>query len=317
MIDSLTPEQEQRLIEIRERYFREATSVEPADRSRAEAAVCRIYELTGYARPECSWVLSPEAGKAEYERRAGKTCASPSSSLKDSFEHSLRIALTYQCSISINNSVSSSLRCSLCDSLWESLSDSLWDSLTDFFRASLRHSLWDSLSASGWPALFEFGGELVEYPVEQREWMRQFIELHASCFAVWAVPGWAVLCERPETVEVVDGKLVGLTWREHGPAGCGTAPQPQPTYDADLASVGWQRSERNPPMQTKVTRHDIPATLIVREADGTEYPAQEHHLARVLGELGYLIVDLAHSQVGYLSERVKTAASDVRLGRKP
>jgi hypothetical protein len=28
------------------------------------------------------------------------------------------------------------------------------------------------------------------------------------------VPGTAILCERPATVEIVDGKLVGLTWRK-------------------------------------------------------------------------------------------------------
>ena len=39
-------------------------------------------------------------------------------------------------------------------------------------------------------------------------------EIGASAFALWIVPGTVVLCDRPEMVEVVDGKLVGLTWRD-------------------------------------------------------------------------------------------------------
>jgi hypothetical protein len=34
-----------------------------------------------------------------------------------------------------------------------------------------------------------------------------------SCFAVWIVPGTVILCERPATVEIKGGRLVGLTWR--------------------------------------------------------------------------------------------------------
>ena len=223
-IDSLTPEQERRVEEIRARYFREATSADPADRPRAEAAICRLYEIAGHARPKCGWVSSPEAGKAEYERSKrefGETCsASLSAQLGALFSAqisaSLRMLLwdsiTDSLTALLNDALSVSLSASLTNSLWSSI----WPSFEYSFRASLgalvRDSLWTSIRDSSWSAYYEAGGELVDYAPEQRERFRQFVELHASCFAVWAGPGWAVLCERPTRTEVVDGKLVNCEW---------------------------------------------------------------------------------------------------------
>lgn len=44
MIEKLTPEQESKIQEYRDRYFAQATSCEPADRPRAEAAARRMKE---------------------------------------------------------------------------------------------------------------------------------------------------------------------------------------------------------------------------------------------------------------------------------
>ena len=47
---------------------------------------------------------------------------------------------------------------------------------------------------------------------EQRERLQQFTEPHASCFAAWAVPGHAILCERPANALVIDGRSVSCEW---------------------------------------------------------------------------------------------------------
>jgi len=184
MITALTPEQTAKIAEYRERYFAQATSTKPADRPRADAAARRLAEIGGVNVAHVVWVASPADGAAEY----GRAWASLWASLRDSLWASLR----------------DSLRASL----GASLRDSLWDSLGD----SLGASLWDS----GWLAYYSYGVEFLGVSCGDRE--RELLGLHneiaASCFALWIVPGMVILCERPATVEVVDGRLVGLTWRD-------------------------------------------------------------------------------------------------------
>jgi hypothetical protein len=59
-IKRLTPEQEARMPEFIERWTRIGLSTEPADRSRAEAAICEIYAQAGLAAPKAIvWCGSP------------------------------------------------------------------------------------------------------------------------------------------------------------------------------------------------------------------------------------------------------------------
>jgi len=244
MITALTPEQTAKIAEYRERYFAQATSTKPADRPRADAAARRLAEIGGVNVAHVVWVASPADGAAEY----GRAWASLSDSLRgslrdslwaslsdslwgslwaslsDSLRGSLRDSLWASLRASLRGSLRDSLRASLSDSLWASLwaslSDSLRDSLSDSLWASLRGSLRDSLRASlsdsGWLAYYSYGVEFLGVSCGDRE--RELLGLHneiaASCFALWIVPGAVILCERPATVEVVDGRLVGLTWRD-------------------------------------------------------------------------------------------------------
>jgi len=150
------------------------------------------------------WVASPADGAAEY----GRAWASLWDSLWDSLGDSLRDSLWASLRDSLRDSLWASLRDSLRASLWASLRDSLWASL----GASLGASLWDS----GWLAYYSYGVEFlgVSCGNRERELLRLHNEIAASCFALWIVPGMVILCERPATVEVVDGRLVGLTWRD-------------------------------------------------------------------------------------------------------
>ena len=201
MINKLTAEQEQALIEYRAAAFRAATSTEPADRPRAEATVRKLTRIAGVKVDGVVWVLTPQAGAAE--------CASLRASLSDS----LRASLSDSLWASLSDSLWASLRASLRASLWASLSDSLSDSLWASLWASLSDSLWASLWDSGWLAFYGYGARLVEYAPEAAEKLRLHQEIAGACFAMWIMPGTVILCERPATVEIVNGKLVGLTWR--------------------------------------------------------------------------------------------------------
>lgn len=156
MNGKLTPEQESRIEEYHRRYFSQATSCEPADRERAEAAARRMAEIAGvHVCGGVHWVNTPMDGA------------------------------------------------SLRDSLWVSLS------------SSLSSSLWDSLWDTEWVAYYTYAVEVLGVEIDEstREKLRLHNEIAASCFALWLVPGAVILCERPQSVELRDGKLVGVEWR--------------------------------------------------------------------------------------------------------
>jgi hypothetical protein len=171
-ITELTDEQKVALVAHRKRYFDLATTTEPADRPKAEAAVRALAELAGVKVNRVVWVSNPHDGKRTYDKEW--------------------------------------------DSLGASLGDSLWASL----RASLGASLWDSLGASlgdtGWMAFYAAPRDLlgVVYAQDASHKLDLWIATLESCFALWLVPGVAILCERPATVEIVDDRLVGMTWRK-------------------------------------------------------------------------------------------------------
>jgi hypothetical protein len=208
----LTQEQQEKLVEFRAKVFSQATSTEPADRVRAEAAARRMAEIAGVVVNKVVWVSTPEQGQAAYS----EAWASLSDSLSDSLRDSLWDSLWDSLRVSLRVSLWDSLRVSLWDSLRVSLWVSLWDSLSDSLRGSLRDSLWDSLRDSPWQAFYTFAALHmgVEYVPDAMEKLNLHREIGASCFAMWIVPGTVILCDRPQTVEVVDGKLVSLTWRK-------------------------------------------------------------------------------------------------------
>jgi hypothetical protein len=88
------------------------------------------------------------------------------------------------------------------DSLVDSLRESLWDSLRD--------SLWDTGSVAFITFLISELG--IEVSAEKREKLYLINEILASCFAIWVVPRVVILCDRPRSVEVEDGKLINAEW---------------------------------------------------------------------------------------------------------
>ena len=204
MIKGLSKEQEKKLFEYRERYFNQATSVEPADRCRSEAAGRRLAEIAGVRCESVHWVASPQEGASLMASLRASLSASIRSSLWDLFRSSIRSSL----SDSIWDSLRSSLSDSLLASISASLSDSLWESLSD----SISDSLWDT----GWLAYYSYAVEelVVKIDEKARELLYLHNEIAASCFAIWIVLGAVILCERPEYVDIKYGKVVSIKWRK-------------------------------------------------------------------------------------------------------
>ena len=66
-IEKLTPEQEAKVVEWRERFFAQATSTERADRPRADAAARRLAEIGGVKVNNVVWAASVVDGQKAYE----------------------------------------------------------------------------------------------------------------------------------------------------------------------------------------------------------------------------------------------------------
>ena len=248
----LTDEQKQRIEALQIEWFRIAVSTERADRPRAEKAVKALAANGGVTVTEIVWVESPQAGAEAYARLLSiskkipnslrdSLSASLSASLRaslddlrwdswwdslwnslddllqDSLDASLWNSLDASLSASLSASLRDSLQNSLWYSLWRSLEGSLRDSLDYLRRGSLwdllRDSIWDSLRTTPWTALC-LGGEIAGavYSDQDAQRLAMVAEVLASCFAVWVGPGWAILCDRPTSIEIVDGRVVGMKW---------------------------------------------------------------------------------------------------------
>ena len=58
-IEKLTPNQEKQLIKFRQKWFNIGSCTEPADRSKAEQAISKMYEKLEKKAPRFIWVQSP------------------------------------------------------------------------------------------------------------------------------------------------------------------------------------------------------------------------------------------------------------------
>lgn len=197
-------EQQQNITKYREKYFAQATSCEPAERRRAETAVRKMGKLSGIKTDKICWVNNPI--------EAASMSASLWESLSELLSESLSESLWDPLSASLCASLSASLSVPLWDSLWASLSDSLSDSLS----VPLRDSLWDSLRDTGWLCFYSYCVEVLGIDADEstREKLRLHNEIAASCFAIWIMPSAAILCERPQSVNIVNKKLVNIQWRQ-------------------------------------------------------------------------------------------------------
>lgn len=199
--------------EYRDRYFRMATSTKPADRPSAEAAALRMADIAGIKCNEVHWIDCPNKLNSFKNSFKNSGWNSIRCSLKDSLCGSLWGSLRESESISD----------SLMDLLWESLSYSLlyslwcslWDLIFEQLWYSIKNSLWNSLRDSRWIAYYMYIMDVLKIDIEHHnvELLRLYNQIASSCFAIWIVPDAIILCERPEEIEIINGKLVNLKWR--------------------------------------------------------------------------------------------------------
>ena len=67
MIEKLTKQQEDKIGEYYKEWLSIGVSCEPADRVRAEMAICGLYKIEGYKTPEFLWCRSPLEARQKYQ----------------------------------------------------------------------------------------------------------------------------------------------------------------------------------------------------------------------------------------------------------
>ena len=130
LLTELTPEQKARLPEIAEEWTRIGLCTDPADRPRAEKAVCDMYAQADLAPPHIVWCTSP------FAQGVVRWLVTDMASVRASVRASVLA--------SVRASIWASVRASVWDSVWDSVGDSVGDSV----RASVWDSVWDSVRAS-------------------------------------------------------------------------------------------------------------------------------------------------------------------------
>lgn len=240
----LTRKQKAKIREYKDKYFKQATTTKPANRVKAEKAARKLVKIGGIKIQIVEWVMSSTEGKTAYEKSWNLLTGSLKSSVsksfqnltKDLFTNSLNGLLKKSFWDSLNNTFIVSFRDQFEYSFKDLLNDSfailfsdpsnnplqgslnslLWDSLSTSTQDLLDESLWNSLWDTGWLAFNTYiTKELnMRCSKKHRESLRLHNEIAENCFALWVVPSKIILCERPKTVEIRDGNLVGLTWRK-------------------------------------------------------------------------------------------------------
>ena len=200
-IKSLTPEQKARIPQIREEFFRYATStVCPENKVVAERSALALAPGS-----KVHWVENPEKGQELFQELGGVSLA-----IVNSLYNSLYNSLVDSLVDSLRNSLANSLANSLVNSLRNSLVNSLDNSLVNSLDNSLVNYYW-----AGWACFRAFGGEVAQcYSAEDAAKLGLFIDLLKSTFAVWIVQDHIILCQKPSSFEIVDGKVRSFTFSE-------------------------------------------------------------------------------------------------------
>lgn len=216
-----------------EKYWRQAISIERADRKRAERAARRMAEIANIKIKQVIWVESPEVGKAVYDKIWASNKESfndliwPSvwEILKDSayvtgpFSDKMWVlikALYYDMLINLFR-----------DSTWDSIrvyvsnlpkhkinNDRLGSEVRDMRRRFLDNAVWNAFTESFWLIYDTYAVDILGTEVDKGalELLTLRKEILASCFAVWLTPEQIILCERPKYVEMKKTWLEKIVW---------------------------------------------------------------------------------------------------------
>ena len=168
-IEKLTPEQEARFAEFRDKWIRIGLCTDPADRKMAEEGIIEAYRIAGFQPPKIAWCSSPMAMgltravvlESMKDKLAGKKIknsvwdsvgdsvrASVGDSVEDSVEDSVWASVRASVGDSVGDSVWASVRDSVRASVWDSVEASVEDSVRASVRASVEDSVWASVRTS-------------------------------------------------------------------------------------------------------------------------------------------------------------------------
>ena len=157
-INNLTLEQEKLLEVYRDKWMKIGLCTKPADRPKAEQALCDAYEIAGLTKPkQIIWTTSPLAGSILVsilkDEELMKDICGKLNAKKFEVGDSVWGSIESSVGDSVRSSVGDSVRSSVWDSVWDSVGDSVgdsvwssvWDSVGDSVRSSVWSSVWDSV----------------------------------------------------------------------------------------------------------------------------------------------------------------------------
>ena len=193
MINHLTPEQEAKLPEYRDKWLKIGTCTEPANRPEAEKAVREMYRCGGLTPPEkIVWCSSPLA--------MFLTVKIVKASVRDS----------------VRSSVGNSVGDSVGDSVWNSVRASIWASVWDSVRDSVRDSVGDSVYGqheAHWLGFYDYFREVVGLK-EETEKLTGLLNLAKNAGWIYPTEDICYVSERHNVCKLKNG----VVHCEDGPA---------------------------------------------------------------------------------------------------
>ena len=206
-VDSLTPSQSSRLVEIRQEFFKYATTTltRRGDTSAFMGDLLSVYDLpymdSGRDHaPEFTWFSNP------------KKCRDFYKSLQQPKVHTHSVRDSIELSPIYGHVITSSVLQSVTNALWNPLIGSLWLNRTSPIVEVLADCAWNSFVDLPWVAQYTFLSEFpeVKLPGQSLTRLEAMKNLLTSCFAVWVAPRNIILCDNPIRVEIQDGQVAGL-----------------------------------------------------------------------------------------------------------
>ncbi len=242
-IEKLTPEQESRFIEFRDKWLKIGLCTEPANRPLAEDALIRSYKLAGLTPPkQIIWTTSPLAGALvvhflkdeKFMKELFKKIKADAKPTKlgDGVRASVRDSVWASVGDSVRDSVWASVGDGVGDGVWASVGDSVRDSVWASVRASVRDGVGASVRASvgasvwasvdqaiwgqqeaGWLAFYDYFREVCDL-AKETEKLIGLTDLAKHSNWIYPYKNIAVISEKPELVKLKNGAI----HNESGPA---------------------------------------------------------------------------------------------------
>jgi len=140
-LNKLTPEQAEKIQQVRDEWLRIGLSTERADRPRAEAGVRLAYEAAGLAPPKLViWLDSPAAGAMGAALLAGTTKVGKQ--VRDQVRDQVWDQVWAQVGAQVRAQVWAQVRDQVRDQVWAQVGDQVWAQVWAQVRDQVRDQVW-------------------------------------------------------------------------------------------------------------------------------------------------------------------------------